>query len=349
MQIEVFKSLKKRLLDFVKIIFFLALGIFFIWLFMHNLTQEEKKDIYSSFLSANYWWVFASVLIGIFSHISRAVRWKLLLEPMGYNPGLKNTFFAVMIGYFANMALPRLGEVTRCGILARYEKIPIQKSFGTVVTERGLDLISLIIVFVINFLIHLDKLSLFKKGKLYNSINEKFNSIENPGIYYWILFATMLILVFIFWKLRHKISHLFIYQKLKEIALGFFEGIKSLIKIKRPLWFVFHSINIWVMYWLMTWIVFYSIPETSHLGGSVGLAVLVFGSIAIIIVQGGIGIYPWIVAEILVLFGIAGTKGYAMGWLLWTGQSLMIISFGVLSLVLLPLLNTKKNAIRSTK
>ncbi|MCF8368201.1 MAG: flippase-like domain-containing protein [Bacteroidales bacterium] len=313
---------------------------------MHNLSPEEKKDIYSSFLRANYWWVFLSILIGIFSHISRAIRWKLLLEPMGYNPGIKNTFFAVMIGYFANMALPRLGEVTRCGILARYEKIPMQKSFGTVVTERGLDLISLTIVFLLNFVIHLDKLSLFKHSKLYLNMKDKLSGVENPGIYYWMFLGIVIILLFLLFKFRHKISHFTFYKKIREIILGFVEGLKSLIKIKKPFWFIFHSINIWIMYWLMTWVVFFSIPETSHLGGSVGLAVLVFGSIGIIIVQGGIGIYPWIVAEILVLFQVIGTKGYALGWLLWTGQSLMIVIFGLLSMILLPMLNLRKNGIQ---
>ena len=341
--------MKKKILDFSKIIFFLSLGVFFIWLFMHNLTPEEKKDIYTSFLSANYWWIIVSILVGILSHLSRTIRWKLLLEPMGYNPGFRNTFFAVMIGYFANMALPRLGEVTRCGILARYEKIPIQKSFGTVVTERGLDLISLIIVFLINFFIHLDKLSLFKTTGLYKNFQDRYDHIENPGMYYWLFFGFLLLLLFIFWKLRHKISHLYLYQKTKEIVLGFLEGIKSLTKIKKPFWFIFHSIMIWIFYWIMAWVPFFSLPETSHLGMDVGLAVLVFGSIGIIVVQGGIGIYPWIVAEILVLFAIPATKGYAMGWLLWTGQSLMIIGLGILSLTLLPLLNNKKNGLQPDK
>ena len=115
---------------------------------MHNLTATEKKDIYNSFLTANYWWLLLSIFFGIISHYSRAIRWKILLEPMGYKPSTRNTFMAVMIGYFANLALPRLAEVTRCGVLTRYEKIPFSKSFGTVITERGIDLITLILVFI---------------------------------------------------------------------------------------------------------------------------------------------------------------------------------------------------------
>lgn len=312
---------------------------------MHNLTATEKKDIYNSFLTANYWWLLLSVFFGLISHYSRTIRWKILLEPMGYKPSTKNTFMAVMIAYLANLALPRLGEVTRCGVLTRYEKIPFSKSFGTVITERGIDLITLILVFSINFFIHLDKLELFKDTSIIKNITTKFDQLENPGIIYWIAGGIFLAILIVFYKLRHTISHLAIYQKISEIFFGFYEGIKSLIKIKKPFWFIFHSILIWVMYLLMTWTVFLCIPETADLGLDVALAVLVFGSIGIIVVQGGIGIYPWIVAEILVLFLVPSTKGYAMGWLLWVGQTLTIVTFGILSLSLLPILNKNGNGL----
>lgn len=337
--------MKKKLLDVFKIVFFLSLGVFFIWLFMHNLTSEEKNDIYSSFLSANYFWIIVSILIGVLSHYSRAARWKLLLKPMGYQPSMKNTFMAVMIGYFANMALPRLGEVTRCGILTRYEKIPLQKSFGTVVTERAIDLISLMLAFILTFALNLDKLAKFKETSIIRNIQERYNNMENPSTIYYLTGIVILVIVFLFWRFRHKISNNKIYKKIKEILLGFVEGLKSLTKIDRPLLFIFHSINIWFMYLIMTWIVFFCIPETTHLGLDAGLAALVFGSIGIILVQGGIGIYPWIVAEILLLYSIPETKGYAVGWLSWTGQTAMIILFGLLSLVFLPILNNKKDGL----
>lgn len=310
---------------------------------MHKLTSEEKNEIYTSFLSANYFWVLVSIGIGILSHISRAMRWKLMLKPMGYFPSLKNTFLAVMIGYFANLALPRLGEVSRCGILAKYEKIPFQKSFGTVVTERAVDMIMLLIVFLLTFIVHIDKFSLFKNTTIVQNLIAKYNQLENPGSVYYIGIAIIVLLAFIFYKLRHKISHLKLYIKLKEIFFGFIEGIKSLAKMDKPYLFVFHSIFIWTMYWLMNWIVVLAIPETSHLGLDVGLAILAFGSIGIIVVQGGIGIYPWIVAEILLLYNVPETKGYAFGWLNWTGQTFMIVFVGLLALIFLPIVNQKKN------
>lgn len=335
--------MKKSLLTAAKLVFFLSLGIFFIWIFMRNLTPDEKREIYDTFIQANYWWIMLSLVIALLSHYSRTIRWMILLKAMGYKPRVKITFFAVMIGYFANLALPRLGEVTRCGILARYNKIPMQKSIGSVVTERGLDLISLGLAFLIAFFVHLDKLNQFKKLTIYKRAVERYDQIENPGYIY--IFSGLLIAGFIYflYRLRHKISHTKFYQKLVEIINGFFEGMKSLLKIKNPFWFIFHSVFIWLMYLLMVWVVFFSLPETSHFGLDVALAVLVFGSLGIVIVQGGIGIYPWIVAEILALFSISLTKGYAMGWLLWTGQTLMIIAAGILSMMILPLIKSKSN------
>jgi uncharacterized protein (TIRG00374 family) len=292
---------------------------------------------------ANFWWIGVSVFIGILSHISRAIRWKILIEPMGYNPRTRNTFLAVMIGYFANMALPRLGEVTRCGILARYEKIPLQKTFGTVVTERGLDLFMLVLAFIINFFIHIDKIDFFKESTIYQKFLESYNQLENPGMIYWLGAMVIGFIIFLVIRFRRKISHTRFYLKIREIILGFFEGLRSLLKIKDPYWFIFHSLFIWIAYLTMTWIVFFSLPSTSNLGLDAGLSVLVFGSIGIIIIQGGLGIYPWIVAQILSIFLIPETKGYAMGWLLWTGQTLMIVIAGIVSMILLPVINQKKN------
>jgi len=335
--------LNKTITNVLKVILFLGLGIFFIWLFMHNLSPSEKNDIFTSMKGANFWWIGVSVFIGILSHISRAIRWKILIEPMGYNPRTRNTFLAVMIGYFANMALPRLGEVTRCGILARYEKIPLQKTFGTVVTERGLDLFMLVLAFIINFFIHIDKIDFFKESTIYQKFLESYNQLENPGMIYWLGAMVIGFIIFLVIRFRRKISHTRFYLKIREIILGFFEGLRSLLKIKDPYWFIFHSLFIWIAYLTMTWIVFFSLPSTSNLGLDAGLSVLVFGSIGIIIIQGGLGIYPWIVAQILSIFLIPETKGYAMGWLLWTGQTLMIVIAGIVSMILLPVINQKKN------
>jgi glycosyltransferase 2 family protein len=336
--------LKKAFINVLKVVFFLGLGLFFIWLFMHNLSREEEKEIYDSFLNANYFWIIISFIFALLSHISRSLRWMILLEPMGYVPRKRNTFLALMIGYFANLALPRLGEITRCGILAKYEKIPIQKSFGTVVAERALDLIMLGLIFIVTLIVHINKFKLFKESALFMNISEKYSHIENPNIIFFTIIFIAGLSFFLFYKFRHRISHFRLYIKIKTIFFGFLEGLKSLVTIKKPFWFIFHTLFIWTMYLAMTWIIFFCLPGTSHLNLGVGLAVLVVGSIAIILVQGGIGIYPWIVAEILALFAVPSTTGYALGWLLWTGQTLMVVITGLLSMILLPVINNIPNA-----
>jgi hypothetical protein len=333
--------LKKILITVGKLAFFLGLGLFFIWLFVRNLTPEETKEIFDSFRQANYSWILLSLVIGIISHVSRSIRWKILMEPMGYNPRFKNVFFAVFIGYFANLALPRLGEVSRCGVLAKYEKIPFQKAFGTVVTERAIDLITFVLLFFLNLALQFRKVSGYISEKIVQPLSEKFSSTGNSHYLLYIAIAGLVIFLVILWFLRKNFSHTLLYRKIKEIILGFIEGIRSLTKIKRPGWFLFHSIFIWVLYYIMTYVVFSCLPETRGLPLTAGFAVFIFATIGVMIVQGGIGIYPAIVAEALVLYNIPETRGYAMGWLLWSGQTTMIVLAGIISMILLPLANKK--------
>jgi uncharacterized membrane protein YbhN (UPF0104 family) len=331
--------LKKILITVGKLVFFLGLGIFFIWLFMRNLTPQETREIFESFGQANYSWILLSLALGILSHISRSVRWKILMEPMGYNPRFKNVFFAVFIGYFANLALPRLGEVSRCGVLARNEKIPFQKSFGTVVTERAIDLLTFVLLFFLNLALQFGKVYGYVSDKIIQPLSERFSGMNGTGYLVYIALAGLVVFIGILFFLRKKFNHTRLYRKMKEVILGFIEGIKSLTKIKRPGWFIFHSVFIWLMYFIMTYVVFSCLPETKGLPVMAGFTVFIFATIGVMIVQGGIGIYPAIVAEALVLYNIPETKGYAMGWLLWTGQTVMIIMAGIISLILLPIAN----------
>ncbi len=326
----------------LKIVFFLGLGIFFIWIFLKGLTDDQKQEIFRTFLGARYRWIFLSVLFGLLSHASRTIRWMMLLEPMGKKPRFINTFLALMIAYFANLAVPRLGEISRCGILQRYEKIPFQKSFGTVVTERALDLITFFITFLISILWQWKKFSLIKETTVFQQFIARYHSLTQSGWVQWLLLLLIAGGIVLLYRIRKKWQKFSLFQKILNVVEGFVEGLKSLAKIKRPVWFVFHTLFIWTMYWMMTWVVFFSLPETSHLGLDAGLLVLAFGTIGIILVQGGIGIYPLLVAEILTIFGIAKTTGYAMGWLLWSGQTLMIIAAGTIALILLPVFNRKR-------
>ncbi len=331
--------MKKTLVTIGKLAFFLGLGLFFIWLFVRNLTPGEKKEIWESFRQADYIWILLSLVLGIVSHISRSIRWKMLMEPMGYHPRFRNVVFAVFIGYFANLALPRLGEVSRCGVLTKYEKIPFQKSFGTVVTERAIDLLIFALLFLLNLGIQFGRVSDYISQKIVRPMQGKLEVFSGTNYLIYVLIAAVVFCLALLYFLRKNFSHTGFYKKIKEVILGFLEGLKSLAHIKKPFWFIFHSLLIWTLYYAMTMVVFNCLPETRGLSLTAGFAVYIFATIGVMIVQGGIGIYPAIVAETLFLYAIPETKGYAMGWLLWSGQTVMIVLAGIISLILLPLMN----------
>ncbi|MEI6059842.1 MAG: lysylphosphatidylglycerol synthase transmembrane domain-containing protein [Bacteroidota bacterium] len=333
-----------KLRNITRFTIFLGIGIFFIWLFLHNLSPEQKLEILHSMGNANYFWIILAIPLGILSHFVRAIRWKMLIETMGYKPRTSNIFFAVIIGYLANLALPRLGEVSRCTVLTKYEEVPFNKSFGTVITERALDFIVFVLLFFVNLAFQAQRLSGYIDEKIYKPLQAKLHLSYNlSGSLTILALAFTVFIAVIFLVFRKRILANKLYIKIKEMVLGFIEGMKSLLKVKRLWLFALYTLSIWTLYLLMAYMVFFSIPGSSGLGLDAGLAVLVFGSVGMMIVQGGIGIYPAIVAETLVLYGVASAQGYALGWLIWTSQNVTIALGGIISLILLPLLNNRKN------
>jgi len=330
---------KKKLLSGIRLVFFLGLGLFFIWLFLRNLTSAQKDEIIGSLGRADYFWIAISIFIGIISHASRARRWIILLGPLGYKPKYSNVFMAVFIGYFANLVFPRLGEVSRCGVLTRYEKIPFNQSFGTVIAERALDMAVFLFLFFLNLALQFSHIRIYVDDKIYTPLYVRFEAIGDGSLLKWIIAGAFFLAVILIMMFRRRFYHLKLVLKIKDMATGFLGGIRAVFRMKHPVEFVLHTLFIWICYFLMAWVVFFSLPETAGLGFLAGLAVLVFGSIGIILVQGGIGVYPAIVAETLVLYGIVSTTGYAMGWLLWSAQTIMIIIMGALSMLFLPLIN----------
>ena len=333
-----------KLKNIIRFSVFLGIGIFFIWIFLRNLTADQKQEILNSMGNANYWWIALAIPLGVLSHFVRAMRWKMLIETMGYKPRNSNMFFAVMIGYFANLALPRLGEVSRCTILTKYENVPFQKSFGTVITERVLDMMVFILLFFINLALQAELLSGYIDEKIYKPLQAKLNlSYDLSGAFSIIMISFIVVFGIVFLVFRKKIMVNKFYKKIRIMAYGFIEGLKSLVKVRNQWLFFFYTFSIWALYLVMAYIVFFSIPASSGVGIDAGLAVLVFGTVGFMVVQGGIGIYPAIVAETLVLYGVASEQGYALGWLIWSSQNLSIVIVGILSLILLPFLNNRKN------
>jgi glycosyltransferase 2 family protein len=328
-------SLRSNLTTLFKFIFFLGLGILIIWLSVRNLTDPEKVKIIEAFRSANYNWVILAILLGIMSHILRALRWMIFFEPMGYKPSFRNTFYAVMVGYFANMAFPRLGEVTRCGILARYEKIPFNKSFGTVITERALDMILFFLLFILMIITQTGTLHTYLEEHVYSGLKGKFlDPFTNPAVIAGVVII-LIAVVSLFFLFRKKLSGTKPYQKIASLLRGFWEGLKSLGQIRKPFLFVFYSLAIWGLYFLMLYVCFFCFPDTSELGPGAGLSALVLGSIGIMITPGGIGLYPAIIQETLWFYGVEKTLGLTLGWIAWTAQTAMILVVGGICLLLL--------------
>ena len=300
------------------------------------------RRIIDEMLEANLFWLLLSIFISVVALISRAYRWKLLIEPLGHKPPLKSTFYSLMVGYFANLAFPRLGEVTRCGALARAESIPFNMLLGTVVVERAVDVISLLICILLTAIIEFERLGNLLVRDIGNPILGKFARLAGSPI---IIIVTALILVGALFLYRsfHNKQRTPKKSKVLEFVKGLGDGLKSIARLQRPWSFAFHSIFIWILYFLSAYVAFFALPSTSGLGLRAGLFVLVAGGLGMSApVQGGVGAYHVLVSQGLILYGLSRQQGLAFATLVHTSTILVIIFFGLASLLLLFVQKRKK-------
>lgn len=301
------------------------------WYVTKDLSTEQRTELKNSFREANYWWIALAMIIGVLSHIIRALRWKMMLEPMGFNPRLSTTFHSVMIAYLANMAVPRLGEITRCGIIQRYEKVQFDKAVGTLVVERSIDLLCLFIATALLFATQFSRINLFFSEKVIQPIGEKLQFSTNTII---ILVLAGILLLVAAWIFARKFSHTEAYLRLRILLLNIRDGIYSIRHLKNFKLFLLYTFGIWFCYFATAWLALYALSETSHMGPNEALAVLVFGTVGIISTPGGIGAYQLIVTETLVaLYGLDRTYAISFSWLAWSCQTIMIIFVALISLL----------------
>jgi uncharacterized protein (TIRG00374 family) len=331
--------LKKKLLTALKVLVFLSLGLFLVWFALRGINDEQREAAKAAFRDANYSWVILSILLGILSHISRAMRWKLMLETLGYNPKLSNTFFAVLIGYMANYApIPRLGEASRCGILTQYEKIPFTESFGSVIAERLIDVLCLLVVFVITFLVQFNTINDLAHQYVINPMTTKFAFIGLHPVLTVVAILACIAAFVLFLKMRNKAGTGLV-SKVLGILSGFLEGLKTVKNIKNPVQFIGHTVFIWLMYYVSMHVCFYALAETSHLGFKEGICVFALGTLGVVFTPGGLGAYHVIVQKALMLFAISAPIAFAFPWIVWSASFFLIIVLGLTSFILLPLLN----------
>ena len=313
----------------LKTIIPLGIGVFLIWYSLGDLSVEERKLLWNQIKSANPYWLLLSVFIGILSHLSRAYRWKYLLEPLGGSPRLSVSFSAVMIGYVANLGIPRSGELLRPVTLSTYEKLPVQKVIGTVITERIIDLVMLLMVIGITFM--------FNTNLLINYFEEQ--QIKPLKMVYGLIAAMTLLLVGFYILKKIKFSFL---DKIKQLINDIYEGILSVFSMKNKTNFIFHTFFIWIAYVFMFFVVKYSIPETADLSFSAILMAFMAGSFAMSATNGGLGAYPIALGLVLTFFSIEKSHGEAYGWIMWTSQTLMNIVVGGICFVYMSLFIKKK-------
>ncbi|GAB2761201.1 lysylphosphatidylglycerol synthase transmembrane domain-containing protein [Salinimicrobium soli] len=320
---------RKRLVKIAKTVLPLLLGVFLIWYSLSTATPAERAELWNNIKLADGKWVVLSLFLGLLSHLSRAYRWKFLLQPMGYDPKFANSFMAVMGGYLANLGVPRSGEVLRGATISTYEKIPFEKAFGTIVSERIADLLMLLLIVIFSFLIQTE-------GLLHYFQSHDINPFLSIGVLLIAVLAGIIVLRII----KNSQHHLIL--KVRKFARGLLEGMRSILKMKQKIAFLFHTVFIWLMYLLMFYVIKFSIPETTDLSVAAIMAAFIVGTFAISTTNGGIGVYPIAMGAVLLLFGINQQAGEAFGWILWGSQTLLVIVLGGLSLLLLPLLNQKK-------
>ena len=320
--------MKKSLSKFLQIFLPLALGVFLIWYYYSKFSPEQWEEMKLQFEKANYSFVVLSVLMSLTSHIIRSHRWGLMLEPLGFQPGLLNRFLAVSVAYLMNLFIPKSGEVTRAMVMKKYEKIPFDKGFGTIISERIIDLIFLLLFTIVAVALEFEQ--------LYNYVN---NLI--PFRKLLLLFAIGVVGIFIIILLLKKLKSPVI-TKINQFLLGLKDGIPSIFKMRKKGAFIVQSLLIWALYVLSFYFATKALEATSQIEIGTVIIGFVVGSFAFAFTNSGVGYYPLAIAGILFIFGIPETTGSALGWIVWTSNILYIILAGVTSFVLLPILNKKK-------
>ena len=328
--------MKGKILNVFKYLLFLAAGVFLFWYLYRDL---EMDSLVAYLKDIKYEWILIAMLAGILSHISRAMRWQMLVNTLGYKPRFSNSFFSVMIAYLANLALPRLGEVTRPTIIKKYENIPYTTSFGTIVLERIIDFIILFILTGIALISEYSTLRTFLQ--------------ENPDVYdkFIIIFKILCIagvagvsgLALFYFVIRKRIREFAFYKKFKEITLSFWEGVKTIRNLKNKVVFIFHSAFIWAMYFFSLYFCFLAFGFTENLGIMAALITFVIGSYGMVApVQGGIGAWHFMVIATLLIYNVQFDDAKLFALVSHGVSTVVVLIGGAVSLILLPVFNRKK-------
>lgn len=294
--------------------------------------------IWNDFVTSKISWLLIVIVIFMLSNLFRTWRWLMLLKPLGYKPRFINAFMAIMISYFANLGIPRLGEVLRASALAKYDNVDIEKGMGTIVTDRIMDIVGLLVVILLAICIEYDTLMTFISDKMSSGDGSSSNVLIYLGILAIAGMTGLYIVIRHTSFLKSKFG-----KKILGLVLGFKDGLLSIFSLERPWLFVAHTVGIWVCYYLMTYLAFFAFEPTAHLGASEGLVTFIFGTLGIVFPSpGGMGSYHLFIQEALTIYGVDPSDGFSFANILYFSIQLFCnVVFGLLSLLLLPLINKK--------
>lgn len=303
------------------------IGVFCIYYSFKDISFSEFKEY---FTKINYLWVFVGISLGALSHISRSYRWKFLIEPLGYKLGFINSVLTVFSAYLINYTVPRAGDIARGTMISKYENIPFEKAIGTIVAERAVDVLCILIIIMIGLIIEFDKIS----NKLIGFVKESDFST--------LLWSLLIVLIFLI-TIYLIIKRFKFYKKIKSFLSGLIDGMTIIFKMKNRNQFIFHSIFIWLMYVLMFYFTSKAFIELNQVTFFQLTISFTLAALSIMLSNGGVGIYPLAVEESLGWYGVQSATGLAFGWVMWLSQTLMVVIFGGLSLFILPFINRSKS------
>tara|TARA_B000000532_G_scaffold116135_1_gene93240 strand:- start:1041 stop:2024 length:984 start_codon:yes stop_codon:yes gene_type:complete len=306
------------------------IGVFFIYLSFYYTNEEERNEIYKSLKDAKIKYILLSIFLGISSHLSRAYRWNYMLNSLGYYPKFVNNVLSIFISYLANLGIPRSGEILRATVMQTYESIPFDKGLGTILAERLIDLIILFFLIFLFLFLETDILLpvIKEKAGLY---------LNNYKLFLTVLFFLLSTLILI------KVFKKALVQKFYAFVKGISVGFTSIINMQNRIYYIAHTIFIWSIYLLVFYVMKFSISGTELLDFRSLLISFIFGAISITTTNGGIGVYPLSISMALSFYGLPLETSLAFGWILWTSQTIIVILFGLMSFVLLPIINNKKH------
>lgn len=323
--------MKKVIIQTLKFTAFLAAGLLLLWLAFRNV---DFSALSKGLKEARYIWLAVSLMFAFFAYLSRARRWNLLIQPLGYRPSFRNSFYAMMTGYLANMALPRIGEISKCVALGRKENIPVDQLIGTVVIERAIDFLSLVVIIIIMLFVDGSTIGPFLSDNVARPLRAEISSIFGSAWVFWmILFITGLAVLYLLYSLRHRLSRIHFFAKFFDIARGITHGLKTITNIEHKWEFLFHTVFIWINYALMTWVVVFTVESTSHLDLADGMFLLVIGGLAMSApVQSGLGAFHFIISRgLFVIYGVSIEDGLVYAILSHESQLIFGAVLGIYS------------------